>query len=361
MQLKFREVLAAIGTLILAGQASAEWRCDCTNIVGSCTATAEARDRFISVESSVAECARVDYLVDGVPFVSLVVDGSARQDWIARSESPSIIVQSCQVCLDNGSAQTAAASTPAAPDETAKRLIAVQPDYPPAAAAAGIEGHVDIRFSLSPTGTVVQPEVVDSVPSGVFDAAALAAVSRWRYTNPAPGSAPSLTERVDFKLSDAVFGLGARPRGGSAPRAASETLGNDCVREKSHYDFGAMVDVSLINACSAPLIVFSCSVGTGANRDRWICDDRDRSATLLGASTSTTAAALPAAEGPRPFSVLPKLEISRAPNSEYWWLACAVGDATCRDEGRHWARSMDRQLVGVNPQDRTRTRLGRSF
>ena len=47
-------------------------------------------------------CARVDYFVDGQPFVSVVVDGEDRENWLARTTNPRILVQSCQVCRDTG-------------------------------------------------------------------------------------------------------------------------------------------------------------------------------------------------------------------------------------------------------------------
>jgi TonB family protein len=366
MELETRGIPIALGALIFCGPAAAEWRCDCTNIVGSCQASAIVRESSIEITSNVEQCSRVDYLVDGTPLVALVVEGSERQDWIARSEAPSVIVQSCQVCRDNASTNTEPAPQAGAglaSQGEVTRLIEVAPDYPPAAAAAGIEGYVDVRFSISPSGTVIDPQVVAAKPEGVFEEAALAAVARWRYTRPAADARPSLTERIEFNIADEILSLNARRGRSQVPAAAVATARNDCIREESRYDFGEMVNITLINACNAPLIVYSCSTGTGAHRERWICENGEQAATVLQPSSAPSGGTLSieTPEGERPFTRSSRLEITRAPNSEYWWLACAVGDAACRVEGRGWVRSMDEQVVSIDPQDRTSARLARSF
>jgi periplasmic protein TonB len=60
-------------------------------------------------------------------------------------------------------------------------LVRVPPDYPPRALARGLEGWVQVRFTITPTGTVKDPTVVNSEPKQIFDDAALKAIARWRY------------------------------------------------------------------------------------------------------------------------------------------------------------------------------------
>lgn len=353
MQLKSREFLTACAVLFASGNAAAQWRCDCTSIVGSCQATATVQESFIEVTTDVEQCARVEYLVDGIPFVALVVDGAERQDWIAQSATPEVIVEGCQVCLDNaGEAAAREFGAGLYSDGEPTRLIGVEPAYPAEAAAAGIEGYVDVRFVVSPTGTVADPEVVAAEPPGVFDAAALAAVLRWRYTRPPEGSQQGIevTERVEFDLDEAILALSAAPGETRRPIAAREPARNRCIREENRYDFGASIDISLINACSEPLYVFSCAEGTGPVRDRWVCRDPDAGAAAGGAG----AGALAPGAGNR-------FEITRAPNSEHWWLACAVDDTACREAGREWVRSLNRQTASIDPQARTRAALARSY
>jgi protein TonB len=56
-----------------------------------------------------------------------------------------------------------------------------KPQYPRAAAARGIEGVVKLEFTVDGEGNVVAPRVITADPPGVFDAAALEALSKWKY------------------------------------------------------------------------------------------------------------------------------------------------------------------------------------
>ncbi len=353
--------IVALSALIFSGAALAEWRCDCTSIVDSCAATATVRDSFIEVTSNTGQCSRVDYFVDGTPLVALVVDGTERQDWISESATPSIIIQSCQVCLDNVSAEEPppfASSLMSAGEPTL--LVEVLPAYPPEALVAGTEGTVEVRFDVTPEGTVSNAEIVSSDPAGVFEDAALAALQGWRYTRNPEGETTALTETIEFSLASALFALRPTAAASAQPATPGELIRNNCVQEDMRYDFGASVDVSLVNGCGVPVIVYSCAAGTGVYRDRWTCRNQERAGTALAPSVATEGepGGLAATTD---LSAVTRLEISRAPNSEYWWLACRVDDAACRSDGREWVRSLDGQVGTIDPQARTRARLARSF
>jgi protein TonB len=60
-------------------------------------------------------------------------------------------------------------------------LVRIPPEYPPRALARGVEGWVRVQFTISVNGTVKDAIVVAADPENVFDSAALASVSRWRY------------------------------------------------------------------------------------------------------------------------------------------------------------------------------------
>lgn len=60
-------------------------------------------------------------------------------------------------------------------------LVRVPPEYPARAQSRGLEGWVQVRFTITPTGTVANPMVVNAEPKGMFDEAALKAIARWRY------------------------------------------------------------------------------------------------------------------------------------------------------------------------------------
>jgi protein TonB len=60
-------------------------------------------------------------------------------------------------------------------------LVRINPDYPPRALSRGLEGWVQVQFTITPTGTVADAKVVNAEPKNIFDDAALKAIARWRY------------------------------------------------------------------------------------------------------------------------------------------------------------------------------------
>jgi protein TonB len=60
-------------------------------------------------------------------------------------------------------------------------LVRINPDYPPRALSRGLEGWVQVQFTITPTGTVRDAVVVNAEPKNIFDDAALKAIARWRY------------------------------------------------------------------------------------------------------------------------------------------------------------------------------------
>ena len=61
-------------------------------------------------------------------------------------------------------------------------LIRTTPNYPSRALQRGLEGYVELSFTGSRFGSVIDPVVITAVPEGVFDRAALQAISRWKYS-----------------------------------------------------------------------------------------------------------------------------------------------------------------------------------
>jgi protein TonB len=60
-------------------------------------------------------------------------------------------------------------------------LVKVPPEYPQRAMAKDIEGYVVLRFVVTETGTVEEPEILHAEPEGYFESAAKRAVLRWKY------------------------------------------------------------------------------------------------------------------------------------------------------------------------------------
>lgn len=94
-------------------------------------------------------------------------------------------------------ALTGAAAAADASDREAIERVA--PEYPRGAERRGIEGSVRITYSVSPAGDVVNAEVAEATPSGVFDRAALAAVEAWRFA-PAAAQTDGHSYELEFRL-----------------------------------------------------------------------------------------------------------------------------------------------------------------
>ncbi|MEO1481536.1 MAG: TonB family protein [Myxococcota bacterium] len=75
-------------------------------------------------------------------------------------------------------------------DGDARPVVRVNPVYPPRAAERGMQGVVRVRFCVDASGVVEKARVIHSDPPGVFDAAALKAVRRWRYKPKVVDGAP---------------------------------------------------------------------------------------------------------------------------------------------------------------------------
>ena len=99
------------------------------------------------------------------------------------------------------------ATLPSATSSTheARLLQRVAPEYPPEAERRGIEGSVDLSFTVDPDGNVTDVIVDHSEPSDIFDRAAATAVRRWRY-EPKLMSGTPVEEHMQVQL---VFKLGS--------------------------------------------------------------------------------------------------------------------------------------------------------
>ena len=60
-------------------------------------------------------------------------------------------------------------------------MVRIEPQYPRRALSAGIEGHVELEFTIDRDGSVIDVTVVEAEPPGVFDTEAVRALNRWRF------------------------------------------------------------------------------------------------------------------------------------------------------------------------------------
>ena len=76
------------------------------------------------------------------------------------------------------------------------------PDYPPKAFKDGVEGYVEVEFTVMPDGTVQDVSVVGADPPHTFEVAAVKAVSQWTFKPGTRDGAPvaaHVREKIDFK------------------------------------------------------------------------------------------------------------------------------------------------------------------
>ena len=82
-------------------------------------------------------------------------------------------------------------------------IVRVAPVYPARALARGIEGYVDMEFTVTTTGTVINPIVIFST-SGLFNRAAERAVLKFKYkprvVDGQPVEVPGVRTRITFKI-----------------------------------------------------------------------------------------------------------------------------------------------------------------
>lgn len=86
-------------------------------------------------------------------------------------------------------------------------IVKVAPVYPSRAQARGIEGWVLLEFTVTETGAVINPSVIDAEPKSTFDRAAMKAVERFKYKPRVVDGKPQVVHGVQhlitFKLDKA--------------------------------------------------------------------------------------------------------------------------------------------------------------
>lgn len=84
-------------------------------------------------------------------------------------------------------------------------IVRVAPVYPARALSRGLEGYVDMSFTVTTTGTVRDP-VVDFSTSSLFERAATRAVLKFKYkprvVDGVPVDVPGVKTRITFKIEE---------------------------------------------------------------------------------------------------------------------------------------------------------------
>jgi len=85
-------------------------------------------------------------------------------------------------------------------------LVKVAPVYPRRAASRGIEGYVLVEFTVTKTGAVINPRVVEADPPDIFNKAALRAAVKFKYkprvVDGVPIEVHGVLNRITFQLED---------------------------------------------------------------------------------------------------------------------------------------------------------------
>ena len=85
-------------------------------------------------------------------------------------------------------------------------IVKVAPVYPRRAQTRGIEGYVLLEFTVTKTGAVKDPVVVEAKPTGIFDRAAINAALKFKYkpkvVNGAAIDVAGVLHRITFELAD---------------------------------------------------------------------------------------------------------------------------------------------------------------
>jgi TonB family protein len=201
----------AIAILLTTHTANAELRCDCAEVIDTCSASVSLEAMQVNIESDSRACSRVDYLIEGQPFAALVVGGSTQINWSGQPmRDPRVVIENCRVCAETGASSGATknnaegTSTPAVKtDGPAEAIVKIMPLYPRDAWTNDIEGDVTIEFNVSADGRVEQIKVVKS-SNAVFITTSIDAISRFRYAparkNGAAVAATGVREKFQFRI-----------------------------------------------------------------------------------------------------------------------------------------------------------------
>lgn len=79
-------------------------------------------------------------------------------------------------------------------------LMPVSPQYPERLRQRGIEGYVDLAFTVTSAGTTENFTVIRSQPERVFDQAAIKAVRKWKYRARTKDGIPIATDNVSQRI-----------------------------------------------------------------------------------------------------------------------------------------------------------------
>lgn len=84
-------------------------------------------------------------------------------------------------------------------------IVRIEPQFPREALLKGINGWVEVEFTIEPDGSVSNPKVVDSQPPRIFDRNALRAIYKWKFKPRIVDGKPvarRAKQRMDFTVKE---------------------------------------------------------------------------------------------------------------------------------------------------------------
>jgi protein TonB len=132
------------------------------------------------------------------PSVADSVDAGATQA-IAVSEADTTLADTGALDLDIGNVGFGVA--PGSADGDYVPLVRVAPVYPRRAEERGIEGWVILELTVTETGAVKNPRVIECYPSDIFNKAALEAALKFKYKPRVVNGKPIAVRGVRYKLT----------------------------------------------------------------------------------------------------------------------------------------------------------------
>ncbi|WP_233520486.1 energy transducer TonB [Flocculibacter collagenilyticus] len=101
------------------------------------------------------------------------------QSTVSEATSPSFAFDGFD--LDIGTDLKLSNDLSAGADNEAMPIVRIDPKYPIAAAREGIEGWVELSFTISGAGTVENVKVIEALPDRMFNREAIRALRKWKY------------------------------------------------------------------------------------------------------------------------------------------------------------------------------------
>jgi len=196
---------SSLALMLLSTVAKAEARCNCAEVIDSCSASVNLDAMKVAIASNSKACARVDYLVDGQPFTALLAGGSTELNWAGPPlQNPKVIVENCRVCASVEPAVAAnlpaMAASEVSPNSSAESIIKVMPSYPREAWTNRIEGTVIMEFDINKAGQVENIRLVQS-SNALFNFNSREALARFRFVPAQKDGKPvAVTGREQFRF-----------------------------------------------------------------------------------------------------------------------------------------------------------------